>query len=222
MPKVDITASVPPLPEGWSGSPDDLFEFFAENAVFSFEGDFPTGQIGGTRPTEDIGIWYGDNSIEKFINGAYQPISDVPVGALFMWASPLGNAADGQAGSPPENYLSCNGRSLVRADYPALYAVIGVTWGMDSSTTFNLPDFRGRGPIGPGIGDYAKATPAVIGKMKEVTLGQLIGQEWVLRAPIPINAPVAAMKDIATGGAHSMFLGVRNPSTVIGFIIRYK
>lgn len=45
----------------------------------------------------------------------------------------------------PLNYLLCNGLAVSRTVYAALFALIGVTHGSgDGSTTFNLPDYRGR------------------------------------------------------------------------------
>lgn len=41
----------------------------------------------------------------------------------------------------------CNGQALLKADFPRLYAVLGGTHG-ETSTTFNLPDLRGRSIIG--------------------------------------------------------------------------
>ena len=49
----------------------------------------------------------------------------------------------------PRGWLLCDGRAVKRTDYAALFAVIGETYGAgDGSTTFNLPDFNGRMPIG--------------------------------------------------------------------------
>lgn len=58
------------------------------------------------------------------------------------------------AGStPPAGWLLCDGSAVSREDYAVLYAAIGDTWGAgDGSTTFNLPDLRGRAPIGAGTG----------------------------------------------------------------------
>ena len=53
----------------------------------------------------------------------------------------------------PTGWLECDGSAVSREDYPTLFAAIGTTWGAgDGSTTFNLPDLRGRGPIGAGAG----------------------------------------------------------------------
>ena len=58
------------------------------------------------------------------------------------------------AGStPPAGWLLCDGSAVSRTEYNTLYAAIGDTWGAgDGSTTFNLPDLRGRAPIGAGTG----------------------------------------------------------------------
>lgn len=45
----------------------------------------------------------------------------------------------------PEGYLYCGGAAVSRTTYAGLFAVLGTAWGVgDGSTTFNLPDFRGR------------------------------------------------------------------------------
>jgi microcystin-dependent protein len=49
----------------------------------------------------------------------------------------------------PTGWLECNGSAVSRTTYAALFANIGTTWGSgDNITTFNLPDLRGRSPIG--------------------------------------------------------------------------
>ena len=52
----------------------------------------------------------------------------------------------------PNGWVPCNGQSLSIANYQALYAVIGTTYGGDGVSTFNAPDLRGRVPIGQGQG----------------------------------------------------------------------
>jgi microcystin-dependent protein len=58
--------------------------------------------------------------------------------------------------TPPAGWLVCDGSTVSRTTFPALYAALGGTtspWGQgDGSTTFALPDFRGRAPIGAGQG----------------------------------------------------------------------
>lgn len=51
--------------------------------------------------------------------------------------------------SAPDNWLLCAGQAVSRSTYAALFSIIGTTYGVgDGSTTFNLPDLRGRVPAG--------------------------------------------------------------------------
>ena len=53
------------------------------------------------------------------------------------------------ANAVPEGWLECNGSEVSRALYADLYAAIGDAYGAgDDATTFNLPDFRDRVPVG--------------------------------------------------------------------------
>ena len=44
----------------------------------------------------------------------------------------------------PAGWFLCNGVTLTRSSYPALFSAIGTSFGSSSSNTFNVPDFRGR------------------------------------------------------------------------------
>lgn len=51
--------------------------------------------------------------------------------------------------SPDTNFLLCDGTAVNRTTYASLFAKIGTTFGVgDGSTTFNLPNMKGRLPIG--------------------------------------------------------------------------
>jgi len=58
----------------------------------------------------------------------------------------------------PTIWLVCDGASVLRADYPDLFAVIGTAYGATDVSHFNLPDLRGVTLIGQGSG-YTLATP---------------------------------------------------------------
>jgi len=53
----------------------------------------------------------------------------------------------------PTCYLLCDGASYLRTTWPELFAVIGTAYGAVDSTHFNVPDLRGRSPLGvsPGL-----------------------------------------------------------------------
>jgi len=72
---------------------------------------------------------------------------------------PVGTIIDFAGASTPEGYLECDGRAVGRSAYAALFAAIGTLWGAgNGSTTFNVPDLRGRCAIGAGTGDAGGAT----------------------------------------------------------------
>jgi microcystin-dependent protein len=68
--------------------------------------------------------------------------------------------------SPDVRWLACDGASLLRADYPDLFAVIGVIYGSVDGTHFNLPDARGRifMDAGTGPGLTARSIGASLGE----------------------------------------------------------
>ena len=52
----------------------------------------------------------------------------------------------------PAGWALCDGTTLAIAQNTALFALIGTTYGGDGTTTFNLPDLRGRVPVHMGQG----------------------------------------------------------------------
>lgn len=49
----------------------------------------------------------------------------------------------------PQNWLLCDGSAVSRTDYATLFSVIGTTYGVgDGSTTFNLPNLKGKVAVG--------------------------------------------------------------------------
>lgn len=66
---------------------------------------------------------------------------------------PIGSIAQFGGSIAPTNWLICNGQAVSRETYSELFAVIGTTYGEgNGSTTFNLPDFSSRSPMGLGTG----------------------------------------------------------------------
>jgi microcystin-dependent protein len=75
----------------------------------------------------------------------------------------------------PSGWMLCNGDLLDIADNEQLFDVIGTSYGGDGTSTFALPDFRGRVPVHFGNG---------------VALAQAGGQEAVVLTAqqIPVHA----------------------------------
>jgi microcystin-dependent protein len=52
----------------------------------------------------------------------------------------------------PQDWQFCAGQTLPISQYAVLFTLIGTTYGGNGTTTFNLPDLRGRFPIHQGTG----------------------------------------------------------------------
>lgn len=75
-------------------------------------------------------------------------VSNIPVGAILIYGS----------ATPPADHLLCDGSEVSRSTYSDLFTVLGVTFGAgNGTTTFNLPDLKGRAPMGVGTGSSLTA-----------------------------------------------------------------
>lgn len=89
--------------------------------------------------------WDGVTDVAPSKNAVYDKIETLSAGfpgEVRMYAG----------ATAPTEWLLCDGASYLQSDYPALFAVIGTTYGSADGTHFNVPDFRGRSPIGVGTG----------------------------------------------------------------------
>lgn len=65
---------------------------------------------------------------------------------------PIGVIIPAAKQNPSNSWLLCDGTAYSRTTYAGLYGVIGDTFGPgDGSTTFNVPDLKGRAPIGVDV-----------------------------------------------------------------------
>ena len=128
--------------------------------------------------------------------------SDTPSGAILQFAG----------SSAPANWLLCDGALVSRTTYANLFTAIGTTYGAgDGSTTFKLPDLRGRVPIGAGQGSG----------LQNRVIGATGGAEThtLTTSEIPahdhnVTVTKRVTDDDATGGSpFSMLVASRNVST---------
>lgn len=83
-----------------------------------------------------------NNTKKTTIQGILDLVSGVPIGTVLDYAG----------ATAPTNYMFAYGQAISRTTYASLFSAIGIVYGSgDGSTTFNLPDFRGR--IGAGRDD---------------------------------------------------------------------
>lgn len=98
------------------------------------------------------------NDLLAVMDAAIALVPSVPSGTIIGFAG----------SSAPSGWLLCDGSEVSRSLYAALFAAIGTAFGVgDGGSTFNVPDLRGRIPIGAGTGSGLSAR----------TLAQSLGEE---------------------------------------------
>lgn len=101
---------------------------------------------------------------------------------------------------PIPGLLYCNGYAISRTKYKRLFDMVGTTFGAgDGSTTFNLPDTRGR--FLAGITDGSAGTT----RITSLLLGGILGTELVAlaKANIPAHIHGVGTLNITSSGAHT-------------------
>jgi microcystin-dependent protein len=161
------------------------------------------------------------------ITSALSNAGQVPVGSITAFA---GSAA-------PANWLLCYGQAVSRIQYAGLFLTLGTTYGSgDGSTTFNLPDLRGRVPAGKDdMGGTAAGLLTVAGSgTPGTTLGGTNGSELlqshihgILEGPytgggnfVPPGSNAAYGVNAfttSTGGGNSQNV---QPTIILNYIVR--
>lgn len=91
---------------------------------------------------------------EDNLNLMQQLIKADITGAVSGDTLPIGAFLPYSGATAPTNWLICDGSAISRTTYQDLFNVIGTVFGAgDGSTTFNLPDMRGRVPVGVDSND---------------------------------------------------------------------
>lgn len=115
--------------------------------LFTSDTNLPAETIQYNRTNRVLEEWNGTTWVEKRIE---------PAGIIKQFA---GTAA-------PRGHLLCDGSAVSRTTYAELFATIGTTYGVgNGSTTFNLPNLKGRFPLGKsdsGTGSVLAATGGAI------------------------------------------------------------
>lgn len=152
------------------------------------------------------------------------PMDSIPAGTIVAYGGV----------NAPGGWLVCNGATVSRSTYSGLFAALGTTYGSgDGSTTFALPDLRGRTVVGAGQG----------ASLSNRTLGGMVGAEThtLSVAELPPHAHTIPMREdlgsywsqsaasngggpngtlttasVGSGGAHNNM----QPSLVLNYIIK--
>jgi len=88
--------------------------------------------------------------LDNYYNKTYIDALEASLRVAINDASPVASVKE-YAGTvaPPSGWLLCDGSAVSRTTYADLFAAVATTYGVgDGSTTFNVPDMRGRVAVG--------------------------------------------------------------------------
>jgi microcystin-dependent protein len=143
----------------YSGQEDNLPQSFPFRLTFDYEVVEVTSAVGVvgsiyrynvTRAVEtDLGApdasAHGKDTVGELrvtagtVKQIQDAITNAPPGAITMYS----------AGVAPAGWLLCDGSAVSRSAYGTLFSLIGTTYGVgNGTTTFNLPNLKGRIPVG--------------------------------------------------------------------------
>lgn len=106
------------------------------NFTVSLQANFGAGNVGSAIVVPNGGLrYFFVSDTTSGVQYAAAPASGTLVGEIKAYAG----------SSAPTGWLLCYGQAISRTIYAALFAVISTNYGTgDGSTTFNVPDLRGR------------------------------------------------------------------------------
>ena len=166
-----------------------------------------------------VGGFNGSLGVSEAIQAAI-----VPTGCVIPFA---GNSA------PTPYWLICDGSAVSRTAYASLFAVINTIFGSgDGSTTFNLPDMRGRTPIGAGqsVGLSNRILAQQLGEeIHQLTVPEMPAHSHTVNlndGASPGNNNIAEQQENGGPTTNTSFVGGNighnnmQPSLVLNYIIK--
>lgn len=153
----------------------------------------------------------GDGVARSHLITAINTIAAIPTGTILFYAGWITSPP------PPDGWLICDGRAVSRTTYSVLFALIGETYGVgNGSSTYNLPDFRGR--IAMGLDNMGGTSADVVTDVAADSLGGTMGLEThtLVSGELPAHTHTYDDQYVA-GTAGGAFVGpsVTNATSVL-------
>lgn len=142
-------------------------------------------------------VTFTDCLLFVFSNGTSWAAAAVPKGGN---TTPIGTILAYGGTTAPSGWLFCYGQAISRTTYAALFDIIATNYGVgDGSTTFNLPDLRGRviaGKDDMGGSSANRLTSPINGD----TMGAVGGTEshTLTEAQLPVHTHAPTVSDTHT------------------------
>jgi len=149
--------------------------------------------VKSTAPSSPIegSTWYDSTNkmVKVYRNSAWDRV-DVPAGVILPYG----------AASAPTGWLLCDGTAVSRTTYADLFAIVSTTFGTgDGSTTFNLPDMRGKFPLGKAASGTGSSLGGTGGSIDHTHTGP----SHTHTGPSHTHTATTSAANAATGGGGS-------------------
>lgn len=185
------------FPSGSAISPSHTFAADLTSGMYFASSKVVAISAGGipaiVMDTNNIGVSQS-GALLQYGNGAVL----CPVGAVIDWAG-------GPEVIKPLGWLLCFGQAVGRLSYPELFSYLQTTYGSgDGSTTFNLPDCRGRNTVGKDdMGGVAAGRVTAAGSgITGTTLGAAGGGQSIVLSSANLPAIQIAVTVTITDPGH--------------------
>jgi len=137
------------------------------------------------------------------------------VAGIQMWPS----------GTAPTGYLKCDGSAVSRTTYAGIFAITSTSYGAgDGSTTFNLPNFQDRVPLGGGANNSIGATTHAMSasSIKTSTSASISAHSNVATQSVSTGVKDASSVTVlsALNDHSSITVDTVFPTVVVSFIIK--
>lgn len=161
------------------------------------------------HPAMTSGVLKVSNGLSELAGGLSTGYQNTGYSAL-----PVGVILPFPGGSIPTGWVTCHGQALSRSTNAELFAVIGTVYGAgDGSTTFNVPDLRGRlvsGRDNMGGTAASRLTQGVLGGNPN-TLGGSGGSESLTTQSVTLSG---SGTNVVTSSSNLQ------PTIILNFIIK--
>lgn len=135
----------------------------------------------------------------------------IPAGTIVAWGG----------ATAPSGWLICNGDTINRTTYAALFAIIGTTYGNPSSTEFQVPDLQDRVALGAGTNNSRGGQNGAMAASSKITTDSSTAALSTGSINVSVGSKDAGSSSVlntvsATGHTHTATI----PSSVVNYIIK--
>jgi microcystin-dependent protein len=134
-------------------------------------------------------------------------ITPLALAAAFELMIPAGNIEMTARATAPSGWLIADGSQISRTQFAKLFQAIGTSYGVgNGSTTFNIPDMRGRVPVGRDAGQTEFDTLGKAGgaKTHTLTIAEMPAHNHQLPGSLVARGTGAVFRELAGVGVNNV------------------